>query len=73
MDTFATQAETFTRRRWGWPPSTKFDKYRTGDTITVRLDLGANTIAFHKNGADVGTQQMIEDGEEEADHYFVFS
>lgn len=53
----------------GAPPTAKFPSYRTGDTIAVRLDLDASTIAFRKNGKDVSTDMKIAHGEA---YYFAF-
>lgn len=36
--------------------------FRDGDTVTVKVDLDANTISFQKNGADNGAPQDIRHG-----------
>lgn len=46
-----------------WVPSIVGASYGAGDLVTARLDLPANTIAFRKNGADVGTPQKIAPGD----------
>lgn len=38
-------------------------QYGTGDEITVVADLDANTVAFRKNGVDVGSPHDIAPGE----------
>lgn len=43
--------------------------YGSGDLVTVRLNLGANTVAFRLNGADVGVAQKIAPGDA---YYFAF-
>lgn len=34
-------------------------EFNNGDTVSVKVDLDANTIAFTKNGADNGAAQEI--------------
>lgn len=53
----------------GYPLTTKFDEYDTGDNITVQLDVDASTVAFRKNGTDAGAPQKITHGEA---YYFAF-
>lgn len=47
-----------------------FAGYGTGDFITVCLNLDAKTVAFRKNGADVGAPQSI--AEEGGAFHFAF-
>ena len=44
-------------------------RYGTGDEVTVRLDLGTNTVAFRVNGEDAGSPQPIPHGA----YHFSFS
>lgn len=47
----------------GWSETANFGvKFKKGDRITVRLDIDANTVAFRKNGVDVGSPQDIASG-----------
>lgn len=43
-------------------------RYGTGDEVTVRLDLDANTVTFIKNGVDVGSPQDVPN----EPYYFMF-
>ena len=46
----------------GWNSSDSSDEYgfATGDSMTVIVDLDANTISFRKNGAIIGKTHPIE-------------
>lgn len=55
----------------GWSQQTNLGPtatYGEGDVVTVRLDLDSNTVAFRKNGEDVGSPQSIEHDA----YYFAF-